>query len=181
MSQPTSAGKPLGMTAAEQAEALAGLRKQVDLLTRIVQSESELSGLDKADADRLAERINHWFLHGMPLPIEQIRPDELDRMADSVLDYLDELSQPLLILAGSYTIARNLAEIDLGLLPPQWEYVSGADRLQGRQGGRYYESNTFWSRPDAREIHNVVNTRRMSHVTHTELATLRAAADPRRR
>jgi len=79
-------GVPLGMTPAEQAAATEALRKQADVLIRIVQAESRLCGLDTQQANRLAERINHWWLHGTMMPARELHEDELERMADAVVE-----------------------------------------------------------------------------------------------
>lgn len=39
------------------------------------------------------------------------------------------------VFAENYTIARAVAEVDLGLRPREWRHVDREDRLRGRPGG----------------------------------------------
>jgi hypothetical protein len=72
----TGLGVRLGVTPDEQTAAIDALRKQVDVLDRIVRAESRLFGLDRRGAEHLAERIVHWFLCGEPMPLPAIRVDD---------------------------------------------------------------------------------------------------------
>lgn len=75
------------MTNAERdAVALAALRKQADVLARIVQAESRICGLGEREAERLAERINHWWAHGAPMPTHELSDAEVRRTVGVVLD-----------------------------------------------------------------------------------------------
>jgi hypothetical protein len=85
-SNAVTGGIPLGRTLDEQAAAIEALRNQSDVLMRIVQAESRLCGLDTRQANRLAERINHWWLYGTMMPPRELREDELERMTDAVVD-----------------------------------------------------------------------------------------------
>jgi hypothetical protein len=82
----TGQGVRLGITPDEQAAAIDALRKQADVLIRIVRAESKLCGLTDQGAVRLAERINHWWLYGEPMPVGRTREDEFERMADGMME-----------------------------------------------------------------------------------------------
>jgi hypothetical protein len=78
---------------------------------------------------------------------------------------------PVYILAKTYPLARIAAEMCLGLNRDEWCYLSGVERLLGLDGGSYYVHPTFWERPDANEMYDVLalGSRHMSPV---EPATL---------
>jgi hypothetical protein len=54
-------------------------------LTRIVRAESKLCGLGDREAARLAQRINYWLSHGVPLPTQELTTDEVARTVDAIL------------------------------------------------------------------------------------------------
>ncbi|HEX3782727.1 MAG TPA: hypothetical protein VHX38_23930 [Pseudonocardiaceae bacterium] len=113
---------------------------------------------------------------GQPWLPSQITPHRRDR---SLIDgdwTPTAPSEPLLILAGNLTQARNIAEIDLGLNRRQWTYIRETRQLLGRHGGQYYVPPTFWSRRDADELYAMLATRRMTPVSLAELDALRAAS-----
>jgi hypothetical protein len=85
-------------------------------------------------------------------------------------------NEPLLILAGNLTQARNIAEIDLGLPSRQWRYLFDERQLRGRQGGSYYLSPTFSERRDADHLLAVARTRGMTAASADELEARRAAS-----
>jgi hypothetical protein len=176
--------QPIGMTREEQEVAIESLRRQSNLLTRIVRAESNLCGLDEPAAERLAERINHWWLHGQPMPVHEGSEDDLERIVDAVIprwqeppsdwrgfdgigplieawggedDRANEL--PVLIFAANHQLARMAAE-RLGL--SKWLYVPDARHLRGRDGGQYYTDSSFWKRLDAAEMYEVLRSRRMT-------------------